>query len=78
MAGAWQRLGYGQRATGAVLRVQERAYVTGLRAANLVIARLGYGRTAPILGTEPDEAHIAGAKAVNRSIKRSLQALGLP
>lgn len=63
---------------GLFCNVQERAYVTGLRAANLVVAGMGYGRTAPILDIEPDEAHIAGAKAVNRGIKRSLQALGLP
>ena len=52
--------------------------MTGLRAANLVVARLGHGRAAPILDVEPDEAHIAAARALNRGVKRSLQALGLP
>jgi len=55
--------------------VQERAYVTGLRAANLAVQRLGRGRPAPIIDTEPDELHIAAAKQVNRSLRRSQQAL---
>ena len=33
--------------------VQERAYVTGLRAANLVIRQLGFGAEAEILQVRP-------------------------
>lgn len=54
----------------ALLCAQERAYVTGLRAANLAVARLGRGRPAPIIDTEPDELHIAAAKQVNRALRR--------
>ncbi|KAK9843730.1 hypothetical protein WJX81_003891 [Elliptochloris bilobata] len=56
---------------------QERAYVTGLRAANLAIARLGHGSPAAILDIEPDEAHIAAAKALHRGVRRGLHAFGL-
>ena len=52
--------------------------MTGLRAANLVVQRLGRGCSAPILDTEPDEPHIAIAKELNSGVRRSLQALGLP
>lgn len=37
---------------------QERAYVTGLRAANLVVEELGVGRAAEILDVEEDEPHV--------------------
>lgn len=56
---------------------QERAWVTGLQAANLVCQRLGQGRPADILPVEPDEPHIAAAKELNHGIKGALYGLGL-
>ena len=48
---------------------QERALVTGLMAANLVIDTLGKGRKATILEVEKDEAHIMLGKEVNKALK---------
>jgi hypothetical protein len=55
---------------------QERAYVAGLLAANLVIDELGIGQRATILQVEPDEPHIALAKTANRGAKSLLAGLG--
>ncbi|KAJ9522148.1 hypothetical protein QJQ45_005136 [Haematococcus lacustris] len=57
--------------------VQERAYVTGLTAANLVISRLGQGQPAHILNVEPDEPHVAAAKEVVKQLRGLPAALGL-
>ena len=57
--------------------VQERAYVTGLRAANLVVDHLGSGMHANILPVEPDEPYIAALKGTAKSIKSGLEALGI-
>lgn len=57
---------------------QERAYVTGLRAANLVIGHLGIGQEASILEVEPDEPHMAFGKAAARSVRILATQLGLP
>ena len=48
---------------------QEKAYVTGLEAANLVIDRFGMGNKANIIPIEPDEPHIQLARDLNRSIR---------
>jgi uncharacterized protein with NAD-binding domain and iron-sulfur cluster len=48
---------------------QERALVTGLKAANLVVEKLGVGMPATILNVEEDEVHIAAAKRVNALLK---------
>lgn len=45
---------------------QEKAYVTGLEAANLVIDRFSYGTAAQILPVEPDEPHIQTARSLNQ------------
>ncbi|MBC8123789.1 MAG: FAD-dependent oxidoreductase [Gemmatimonadaceae bacterium] len=45
---------------------QEKAYVTGLEAANLVIERLGHGAKAQILPVESDEPHIQVARTLNQ------------
>jgi uncharacterized protein with NAD-binding domain and iron-sulfur cluster len=45
---------------------QEKAYVTGLEAANQVIDRLGQGTKAPILPVEADEPHIQVARSLNQ------------
>lgn len=56
---------------------QERAYVTGLTAANLVVERLGVGRKAVVLDVEPDEPHIAAGKQVNQAFRGVLNALSI-
>ena len=51
--------------------------MTGLRAANLVIERLGRGVRANILPVEPDEPYIAALKGANRFLKSTLEAAGI-
>lgn len=48
---------------------QEKAYVTGLEAANLVISRFGRGSQAVILPVEADEPHIQVARAINQTVR---------
>jgi uncharacterized protein with NAD-binding domain and iron-sulfur cluster len=48
---------------------QEKAYVTGLEAANLVIDRFGHGTKALILPVEPDEPHIQTARTLNQELR---------
>ncbi|NEP46014.1 MAG: amine oxidase, partial [Okeania sp. SIO2H7] len=48
---------------------QEKAFVTGLEAANLVIDLLGVGEKADIIPVEPDEEHIKVARTINRSLR---------
>jgi len=61
---------------------QEKAYVTGLEAANRVIQRLGIGTPAQIIAIEPDEPHITLARTANRTLRnwsdRFLPSLWLP
>lgn len=52
---------------------QEKAYVTGLEAANHVITQFKRGSLATILPVEPDETHIQLARQVNQTVRRSLQ-----
>ncbi|GLI65776.1 hypothetical protein VaNZ11_009387 [Volvox africanus] len=74
MAGDWVK-GVPHGANGLS---QERAYVTGLSAANLVISRLGgNGQPAQILDVEPDEPHIAAARAAVRGLREVVAAAGL-
>ena len=56
---------------------QEKAYVTGLEAANHVIKQLGNGQLANIIPVVPDEPHIQAARTLNRAA-RSLQKQLLP
>jgi len=56
---------------------QEKAYVTGLEAANLVISRLKGGQQAEIIPVEPDEPHIQGLREINQTV-RSLAETFLP
>ncbi|MGF1479518.1 MAG: FAD-dependent oxidoreductase [Cyanophyceae cyanobacterium] len=51
---------------------QEKAYVTGLEAANLVINRFGVGQVAPVIPVEPDEPHVQLARTVNQSVRSCL------
>lgn len=48
---------------------QEKAYVTGLEAANRVIALLGQGTRADIIPVVPDEPHIQIARQINRALR---------
>jgi uncharacterized protein with NAD-binding domain and iron-sulfur cluster len=60
---------------------QEKAYVTGLEAANLIVDRFGIGTKAPIIPIEPDEPHIQLARTINqtiRSVTGSLPSFWLP
>ncbi|MGG6267976.1 hydroxysqualene dehydroxylase [Leptolyngbya sp. AN03gr2] len=48
---------------------QEKAYVTGLEAANRVIQQFGLGMPAQIIPVEADEPHIAIARNANRTVR---------
>ena len=48
---------------------QEKAYVTGLEAANQVISRFGRGRAAQILPVEADEPHIQIGRTLNQTVR---------
>ena len=56
---------------------QEKAYVTGLEAANLVIQQFRQGNMAQILPIEADEPHIQVARSVNENLKSLLKFIGL-
>ncbi len=49
---------------------QEKAYVTGLEAANRVVQQLGLGQQADIIPIVPDEPHIQAARAVNKVVRQ--------
>jgi uncharacterized protein with NAD-binding domain and iron-sulfur cluster len=49
---------------------QEKAYVTGLEAANCVIDRFGMGEKATIIPVEPDEPQIQVARTLNRTLRQ--------
>ncbi|MBD1936185.1 FAD-dependent oxidoreductase [Microcoleus sp. FACHB-68] len=48
---------------------QEKAYVTGLEAANLVIDKFGTGTEAKIVPVEVDEPHIQFARTFNKTVR---------
>jgi uncharacterized protein with NAD-binding domain and iron-sulfur cluster len=48
---------------------QEKAYVTGLEAANLVIERFAQGKKAEIIPVEPDEPHIQVMRSLNGNLR---------
>ena len=54
---------------------QEKAYVTGLEAANLVIQQFNYGNMTQILPIESDESHIQIARSINSSVKNLAKSL---
>jgi uncharacterized protein with NAD-binding domain and iron-sulfur cluster len=54
---------------------QEKAYVTGLEAANLVIERFGRGSKANILPVEADEGHIQMARSLNQTVREFTKGL---
>lgn len=49
---------------------QEKAYVTGLEAANRVMTLLDTGTAAEIIPIVPDEPHIQAARAVNKTVRQ--------
>ncbi len=60
---------------------QEKAFVTGLEAANMAISYLGQGSYANILPVQADEVHIQGLRQLNqgfRNIKKLLPDFWLP
>jgi uncharacterized protein with NAD-binding domain and iron-sulfur cluster len=54
---------------------QEKAYVTGLEAANLVVSYLGEGQPSEILPVEADEAHIQVARSLNQTARDFSQSI---
>ena len=54
---------------------QEKAYVTGLEAANLVIKEFGIGIEAKIIPIEDDETHIQVARNINKTVRDVTQFL---
>jgi uncharacterized protein with NAD-binding domain and iron-sulfur cluster len=57
---------------------QEKAYVTGLEAANQVIHQFKLGTLAPILPVESDESHIHVARSINQTLRHFGQSLPNP
>lgn len=74
MAGDWVK-GLDHGANGLS---QERAYITGLAAANLVIQGLGHGVPAEIIPVDEDEPHVAAAKGANQTVQGFFEALPSP
>ncbi|CAM9879016.1 unnamed protein product, partial [Ascophyllum nodosum] len=78
VAGDWVR-GVDHGANGLS---QERAYVTGLMAANHVMDAFSgattSSRRATILPTEPDEPQVAVGKRANKAVRGTLKSLGFP
>jgi len=54
---------------------QEKAYVTGLEAANQVIAQWQLGAPAAVIPVEPDEPHIQAARSLHQLYHKTLDAL---
>lgn len=54
---------------------QEKAYVTGLESANLVIESFAIGKKAAIIPVEPDEPHIQSARTVNKTLRDLLKVI---
>ena len=73
MAGDWVK-GLDHGANGLS---QERAYITGLSAANLVIGWLSHGQPCEILPVQEDEPHVAAGKGFNKTVQGFFDALPL-
>jgi uncharacterized protein with NAD-binding domain and iron-sulfur cluster len=54
---------------------QEKAYVTGLEAANLVIQQFNQGNMTQILPIESDEPHIQIARSLNQTVKNVAESI---
>lgn len=75
MAGDWLSQGPGSH--GAKGLSQEKAYVTGLQAANAAASYLGVPSPTRILDVEDNEPHIAAAKSVTKQYRQLLHTFGL-
>lgn len=53
----------------------EKAFVTGVEAANAVVERLEVGKTSSIIPLEDDEPHVQALRAVNTRAKRAVKSL---
>ena len=78
-AGDWVRMG--DREHGAKGLCQERAYVSGLEAAN-ALARsgalgVGLGRQHPVIPIRDDEPQVVAGRAVNKQLQDLLNPFGL-
>ncbi|KAL7580969.1 hypothetical protein ACA910_005783 [Epithemia clementina (nom. ined.)] len=71
-AGDWVRMG--EREHGSKGLCQERAYVSGLQAGNLILERLAVKplRPHPVLPVRPDEKQFEASVAINRQIMKIL------
>nr|MDJ0674092.1 FAD-dependent oxidoreductase [Calothrix sp. MO_167.B42] len=49
---------------------QEKAYVTGLEAANLAVDYLGGGKAANVIPVEADEMHIQVGRKINQTLRQ--------
>ena len=67
LSGDWVITGHGSWS-------QEKAYVTGLEAANLVIETLG-GNAAKIIPVEADEPHIQLGRVINKNLRQIIDGL---
>lgn len=78
-AGDWVRMG--DREHGAKGLCQERAYVTGLEAANALARSGSLGQQArrqhPVIPIRPDEPQVELGRAANRAVMQALAPLGL-
>lgn len=54
---------------------QEKAFVTGVEAANAVVRQLGTGKPSSIIPLEADEPHIQALRTANRRAKRAVSLL---
>ncbi len=54
---------------------QEKAYVTGLEAANLIINQFKVGEKANIIPVQPDEEHIQVLRQINKSVRQVSQSI---
>lgn len=54
---------------------QEKAYVTGLEAANQVIQQFGRGQLASVLPVIPDEPHIQAARQMNQAFRQGVEGI---
>lgn len=75
MAGDWLKQGPGTH--GAKGLSQEKAYVTGLQAANAAACYLGLPTRTNILNVEEDEPHIVAAKLVAKNYRHVIHKYGL-
>ncbi|BBM99034.1 hypothetical protein MPTK1_1g18160 [Marchantia polymorpha subsp. ruderalis] len=70
MAGDWIKTRHGSWS-------QEKAFVTGLEAANNALYYLNTGSPAPIIPIEPDEPHVQELRRLNNAAKDLLAPLGI-